>query len=260
MNSTEITEETKFLDESLVEYIPTTEKDLPILTMAEIAINKLSNFEMAYIGWLENDKHMKAYVVPVSSSVKSFNKRTNKFKVKSFFDERELIISASDITQVTACTREEEFAEYFYNHAERIKQAYLTVVDIYKCFNLADLYLLTTKEEKLALFYGCTVEELQDLDKCKNFVMTGIIKLLDREIANVAKEFQSATSTIESIDNEPNEELNQITEFLNSVKNDFSIFSEAKNSEEILACCPVIVSPSPAIDFLTYINGPYSRC
>lgn len=255
MNTAEEKDLEENFEERLFIFIPRTDEDLPILNMEEIAINKLSKFKIAKIKWIEENKQIETYFVPISKTLKTYNKRTKNFNLKRFFDDEKHTIPSVNILQLSVITEEDvkqnkEGAQHFINEAETQKQKYQELIQTY---NISADTFLKEKKDFYSALYQMPFEELTDLDKCKEFLMNYVQVVTDKEIENVKNEF-AASSTEEHQDSQ---ELEHIIEFLANVKQDYSIFNEAGDYETILKCWPIIIQPSYFSLFQNYIDRYY---
>lgn len=259
-----VTETTEVVTETTeVVVSPPNEENLSDLTVGEIAAKKLLKFKIAYIGWTQDNKNVAAYFVPVNAATKPYNKRTNSFKLKTYLNNQVHVIPASNLLQISVITEEDvienkEGASFFLKYTEDQKQNYTKLVETYNFSeNSENIY---TKEGLYATLYQLSVDELQDLDKCKEFVMNTVSVSIDKEIEKLRNEFTTINSDVaaEPTTAESSDELEQIVEFLTTVKQDYSIFEGAESYETILKSWPTIIQPSPFSLFQNYVDRYHS--
>lgn len=91
-------------------------------------------------------------------------------------------------------------------------------------------------------------EKLKDLNFCKDQMMKLIQKHVEKEKINIDKEFEEYKKDDADI---PDEEIKNIKEFLNSVAEDYSIFTDQEIPRDIIYYCwPPILAPNPFLSFL----------
>ena len=112
----------------------------------------------------------------------------------------------------------------------------------------ADKSIDTSTKKIMWIFDIYNPEQLKDINFCKKQMMKLIKWHVEKEKANIDKEFESYKKEDNAI---PDEEITAIKDFLDQVAEDYSIFSDQEIPYDLIYYCwPPILAPNPFVNFL----------
>lgn len=112
----------------------------------------------------------------------------------------------------------------------------------------ADKSIDTSTKKIMWIFDIYNPEQLKDINFCKKQMMKLIKWHVEKEKANIDKEFESYKKEENAI---PDEEITAIKDFLDQVAEDYSIFSDQEIPYDLIYYCwPPILAPNPFVNFL----------